>query len=324
MRFVKWHGLGNDYLFTRSATGSLEDAAHLARSLSDRRRGPGADGLVVLGPPSTTEADLKMTIFNADGSDGGVCGNGLRCAAAWTTCEPPEWMSGRDGPQPGVLRIETPAGISTATVEPPSGDTAEDAEVRWMVSVALPPPRFELASVPATPPDRDPGSTIIEEPISELARSADLPEDTRWSLVSTGNPHLIARVEDDATFDAGRMGMVGPTLEHHRWFPERINAHLASVESDRIRIRTWERGSGETTACGTGACAVVASLVRAGRVEADTPHLVSLPGGDLRISWGGGGRDPIHMTGEAVRVCAVEVDDRWIEHDLRGRRPESG
>ena len=124
MNLVKWHGLGNDYLFADARTTSVADAPGLARLLSDRRRGPGADGLIVLGPATTSDADLRMTILNADGSDGGVCGNGLRCAAAWAVSEGLVPDAAQRDLDAGVVRIETPAGVSVATVGTGSASTS--------------------------------------------------------------------------------------------------------------------------------------------------------------------------------------------------------
>ncbi len=319
MNVVKWHGLGNDYLFVEASAVSPDDAPDIARLLSDRRRGPGADGLVLLGPTDRSDADLRMTILNADGSDGGVCGNGLRCAAAWVVSEGRHSIAAGDESENAIVRIETPAGISVATVE-----TASESPFEWTVSVAMPPPRFELVSIPAVVPGRDGGETVVGMPMPALARIAGLPSTSRWSLVSTGNPHLVAWCEDDEDIDRVRLEAIGPGLEVHAWFPARINIHLVTTASDQLRMRTWERGSGETTACGTGACAVVASLVHGGRLAAEETHRVVLPGGELGIAWAGDAESPIRMTGEAVRVASVEVDDRWIECGLRRERHEGG
>lgn len=318
MKLVKWHGLGNDYLFLAGWSERPDDLAGLARVLSRRHHGPGADGLIVLGGPTRTDADLRMEVRNADGSDGGVCGNGLRCAAAWVVSEELVPHAGRVDAACDRVRIETPAGVSAASVE---ADVAGGAAAgRWMVTVELPPPRFELATLPALVPGLEPASEMLEATSVELAAVADLVEDVRWSMVSTGNPHLVARCPRGVSIDGLDLAAFGPVLERLPWFPERVNVHLVDDDSETIRMRTWERGSGVTMACGTGASAVVSSLVRAGRREASATHRVSLPGGDLEIAWSGSPEASIRMAGEAVRVCAIEVDDRWIEEACRRDR----
>ncbi len=321
MRLQKWHGLGNDYLFldTRSHRPAASlDPGPLARILSDRRRGPGADGLILLESSSVSDADLRMSIRNADGSDGGVCGNGLRCAAAWCVADELVPTAARVDGDPDRIRIEIGSGISTASVHPCGGEVG-----RWSVAVDLPPPRLDLAAIPARPFEGGSSGSLRDVPVSELwslvesVRPGAMPEATRWSLVSTGNPHLVARLPDDADLDAIDLATIGPRLEHDSHFPERINAHLATAAPDgAIRLRTWERGSGLTQACGTGACAAVVAFVAAGLRDGGSPVVVRLPGGVLEIAWSGGSDAAIRMTGEAERVARIEIDDRWIERRL--------
>lgn len=316
MNLVKWHGLGNDYLFLDARRDRPADPAMTATVLSDRHRGPGADGLILLGDPSGPDADVRLEIRNADGSDGGVCGNGLRCAAAWVVAEALVPADRRVDALPERVHLETPAGVTIADVESTSAAC-------WMVALDLPAPRFDLVSLPAQVPGRAADDAIVDEAIPDLAAIAGLPESLRWSLVSTGNPHLVARCDDEVSIDAIDLARLGPALERHSWFPARVNVHLVADRGDRIAMRTWERGSGITQACGTGACAVVVALVRSERREPDVSHVVSLPGGDLEIAWSGDPAGSIRMRGEAVRVGAVEVDDRWIEEELR-RRGDGG
>ena len=318
MRFEKWHGLGNDYLFLDARTIELDDQAALARVVSDRRRGPGGDGLILLESPTRTDADVRMSIRNADGSDGGMCGNGLRCLAAWVVADELVVAVARHDRTVDRLRVEVGSGCASVTVDGREADRG-----RWSVAVALPAPHFDLDSIPASSLTDVPAGTVIDMPVPELATMAravlseNLASDILWSLVSTGNPHLIARVPEGVDLDAIDLATLGPRLEHASHFPERINVHVVADPADGpVRMRTWERGSGLTQACGTGACATVAALVAAGRRRPGDPVRVELPGGTLEIAWSGATGDPLHMTGEAVRVARIEVDDRWIERML--------
>ncbi len=331
MRLHKWHGLGNDYLLLDARVEGPEDPATLSRVLSDRRRGPGGDGLILLEKPTRVDADVRMSIWNADGSDGGVCGNGLRCLAAWIVAD--DLLSAGDAVREAdsesvPVRIEIPSGITVADVDL-GGAKAGCASVR----AALPGPRFDPAFVPARPFDGIPAGPVLEADIPDLmtlvttiaeprsGASPLLPEETRWSIVSTGNPHLVARVPGTCDLDKIDLAAIGPRLEHAPHFPSRINVHVVIDAASRpIRMRTWERGSGITQACGTGACAVVAAMVAAGRRDGAGMHEVELPGGTLRVRWSGVADDPIRMTGPAERVARIEVDDRWLERMLAAGR----
>jgi diaminopimelate epimerase len=322
MRFQKWHGLGNDYLFLDARISAPPDPAALARVLSDRRRGPGGDGLILLESPIRADADVRMSIRNADGSDGGMCGNGLRCLAAWVVADELVVATARHDRTVDRLRIEVGSGCASVTVDGREADRG-----RWSVAVALPGPRFELESIPAGAFTGVPGGRVIDLPVPELATiaraaiSEDVASDVTWSLVSTGNPHLVARVPEGVDLDAIDLATLGSRLEHDPHFPDRINVHVVADPADGpVRMRTWERGSGLTRACGTGACATVAALVAAGRRRPGDAVRVELPGGTLEIAWFGATDGSLHMTGEAVRVARIEVDDRWIERMLASDR----
>lgn len=305
MDLVKWHGLGNDYLVLDARSGRPRDADALARRLSDRRRGPGADGLLLVVPPIGTEADFGMTILNADGSDGGVCGNGLRCVAAWAIREGLLEPTSGDSGCP-TFRIETPGGLVEARVEDGAGTP------RATVRLRLPAPRFELSTLPAAIPGRSPEAVVAGESLPRLAEVAGLSESVSWSLVSTGNPHLVAHLADPEDVDRVDLHAIGPRLERHEWFPRRVNVHVAGRRGPAsIRMRTWERGSGVTEACGTGACAVVAASVRLGVARGGEPIDVELPGGRLEIAWAGGPEDALFMRGEAAEVCRIEIAEAF-------------
>ncbi|MHC4808869.1 MAG: diaminopimelate epimerase [Planctomycetota bacterium] len=283
--FVKMHGLGNDYVFIDAHEVAVPDPPAMSRRVSDRRRGIGSDGLILLLPPEA-DGDIRMRMFNADGSEAEMCGNGIRCLVAMAVDR------GRVAPDARRVRVETLAGLREAFVE----DAGAGPVSR--ITVDMGSPSFGPAAVGA-----DPAGLLAIGPGEDEAAARGLhpavagdpdAEARRWWLVSMGNPHAVAFVPDAEAVD---LHAIGPAVERHRAFPARINAHLASVLApDAILMRTWERGSGPTDACGTGACAVAAAAIRAGLVERRVR--VRLPGGELLIDWPEG--RSVRMTGPAV------------------------
>ncbi|WP_191398581.1 diaminopimelate epimerase [Flavonifractor sp. An306] len=261
MRFIKMQGLGNDYIFLNCLEGGPERLPELAAALSDRHFGPGADGLICLFP--SKRGDFAMRMFNADGSEGEMCGNGIRCLGKLIR----DWgLSDRTR-----LVIETRAGLRL--VELLDG-TDRERTVRV-----------------------DMGVPQVGTPLELEAAGR------RWRLtpVSMGNPHGVVFLEN---MDGLDLEMIGPALEKHPAFPGGINVEFVQVSArDRLRMRVWERGSGETLACGTGACAALAAAVSAGRAEPAAQ--VELPGGLLEVRWD---RQSGHMdlTGPAVTVYEGE------------------
>lgn len=260
-RFHKMHGLGNDFVVIDGRKDVVEMTAARAHAIADRHTGIGFDQLILLEPSSI--ADVKMRIFNADGSEVEACGNATRCIALLL-----------DGPadietQGGILHTEPGDASATVTLEQPAFD--------WeLIPLAMP---MDTRDMPV-------GWSELERP----------------AAVNVGNPHVIFFVPD---VDAVPLGDLGPTIEHDPLFPQRINVNVAQVAGDdHIRLRVWERGVGETRACGTGACATAVAAIRAGLVQ--SPVLVSLQGGDLRIEWNDGA--PIRMTGPAAHVFTGEAD----------------
>lgn len=296
--FVKMHGLGNDYVFIDGRNGvELQSSSVIA--ISDRREGVGGDGVVILESPADVANHARMRIFNADGSDGGVCGNGLRCLARWL------WQ---DGFVPeGSIRVETPGGV----VELLAGPALEDGTVQ--VEAAMPSPRLACGEIPARIPGVDPGDPVIQRNACEILPAQDLPATARLTLVSMGNPHAVLILTDAAGIGREELDRmirsVGPKIERHAFFPERINVHLM-IPDDRsgLRMSTWERGSGATRACGTGACAAVVALVAASGPGDGSWREVELPGGRLEISWSGRPSDPVRQRGPAV-----ESFRGWVE-----------
>lgn len=295
MRFVKMHGLGNDYLFVDAFQEPVVDPAALSRLVSDRHRGLGSDGLILVMPPLGTTAQARMRMFNADGSEGEMCGNGIRCLA--------KFMVDRGLSTAQPLRVETGAGeLQLDWVRGGDGMVSE-------VSVSMGEPRLAGKDIPALIEGRSGAEQVVDHPIDLVAFGFD-PKSVReggvvprLTLVSMGNPHAVLRVADP---DAVDLASIGPRFEHHAAFPNRINLHLVRVDDEvSVTMRTWERGSGLTQACGTGACAVcVAGVLGDWHGRSVT---ATLPGGRLDLEWPGPDA-PVRMTGPATMVFECEID----------------
>jgi diaminopimelate epimerase len=269
MRFTKMHGLGNDFIVVDDRAEAPIDWAALARRVCERHTGIGADGILVVQPSRV--ADLRMRLFNADGSEAEMCGNGIRCTALLAAAS--GWGGERIAWETGAGRVVTEL----------RGDR---------VTVDMGPPRFRAADVPVI--------ADTEEVVDAPMRVGD--RDLRITCVGMGNPHCVVVVDD---VDAAPVAELGPMLERHPRFPERTNVEFVQVMSSTgVRQRTWERGVGETNACGTGACASAVALRRLGRVGGSVE--VALRGGDLHIDWEPGG--VVWMTGPAVAVFSGELE----------------
>jgi diaminopimelate epimerase len=271
MRFTKMHGAGNDYVFLDCFTQQVPaDPAALARRMADRRRGIGGDGLILIGP--SLQADGRMRMFNADGSEAEMCGNGIRCVAKYLydhgICRRP------------VLRIETGAGVLRLELE-----IHQDRVAR--VCVDMGPPVLEPERIPTLLT----GNPIADQDFEILGRRIQV------TCLSMGNPHCVVFV--DSATDAWVLGL-GPAIESDPRFPARVNVEFVEVLSrSEVRQRTWERGSGETWACGTGASAVCVAGVLTGRTDRQiVNHLL---GGDLELRWSEQDHH-VYMTGPAVEV----------------------
>jgi diaminopimelate epimerase len=265
--FLKMNGLGNDFVILDGRTQPVAVDAAAARAIADRARGIGFDQLIVLEP--SARADLFMRILNADGSEAGACGNATRCIGRLVMDE-----TGR-----GDAVVETTAGLLSAS----------DAGAWDRVTVDMGAPRLGWAEIPLARPCADTRAV----PFDGSAFAPLLPR--HFSAVSMGNPHAIFFVEDIAAQELGR---IGPLIEHHPLFPERVNVSLAHVTAhDALTLAVWERGAGLTRACGTGACAAAVASHRAGLTGRKVA--VTLPGGTLDIHWqdAGSGTGPVLMTG---------------------------
>jgi diaminopimelate epimerase len=281
MRFTKMHGIGNDYVYVNGFTEKVADPADVARKVSDRHFGIGSDGLILILP--SDKADVRMRMFNIDGSEGEMCGNGIRCVAKYA------YDHGLSKNNP--MRIETGRGVLTLELKTVGGKVDS-------VTVNMGAPIFEPESIPFDP---------------IRAKATGNPRVFRYALegeemevvpISTGNPHSVSFVEDVEKLDLNR---IGPLAERHPAFPKRVNAHWAQVISPReLRMRTWERGSGITWACGTGASAVCVAGVITGRSERKV--LIHLPGGDLNIEWRESDNN-IYKTGPATEVFSGEWNE---------------
>jgi diaminopimelate epimerase len=273
--FTKMHGAGNDYVYVNGFALQIPDPAALARVVSLRRKGIGSDGLILVQPSSV--AAVRMEMYNADGSRGEMCGNGIRCVGKYA------WEHGLARENP--LRVETDAGIKTLELEISNGKVRS-------VDVDMGKPILDPARIPV----RFDAATVIDAPLEVGG------EIHRVTCVSMGNPHCVLFVSDVDELD---LAAVGPRFEHHERFPKRINTEFVQVLSPtEVRMRVWERGSGETAACGTGACAaaVAAALTR----RTGRRVRVHLLGGDLDIDWRS--NDHVSMRGEAVEVFTGELE----------------
>ena len=278
------HGLGNDYVYVNCFTEKIEQPSKLAQIISDRHFGIGSDGLILIGPSET--ADIKMRIFNADGSEAEMCGNGIRCVAKYTydhglvkTSEP--FSIPGQASFPTSLNIETGNGILTV------GLMVDDNDKVNQVCVNMGQPILNPKLIPVNLP----GEKIIEQPINIFGQNLLM------TCVSMGNPHAVFFCDDLDSIDIVELGS---NIEHHNLFPNRINVHFVQINTKAdFSMRTWERGSGVTLACGTGACASCAAAVLTGRQQrVCTAHL---PGGDLCLNWCEED-NCIYMTGPAEEV----------------------
>ena len=275
-KFWKMHGIGNDYIYFDCFDWQPDDPAALAVKLSDRHFSVGGDGVVLI--MRSAVADARMRMFNADGSEGKMCGNAIRCIGKFL-CE-------IKGMQKPVLKVETLSGIKTLSVN------AENGVVR---SVRVDMGAAELR--PSRIPARFEGERAVNVPLVADGK------EYRVTCVSMGNPHCVTFVDDPYSVDLEK---TGPAFEHHAAFPERVNTEFVRVDGrNELTMRVWERGSGETWACGTGACAVATAGVLNGFCDAGAEITVHLRGGDLSVSYT---PEAVYMTGPAAFAFTGEVE----------------
>lgn len=309
VRFVKMHGIGNDYVYLDSYTDpqlmSKKDLPALARAMSDRHTGVGGDGIILVCKPTDRTADVRMRMFNADGSESEMCGNGVRCVA--------KYAYDRLGLRRSPMMVQTGRGVLAIDY------ITEDGKLS-IASVDMGEPIFDAEKVPVELPRPAPGGKVVDFPLGKYIPNSEFDvafggsNGTGWmkdcgledkmTCVSMGNPHLVLFCRDVSRVP---LDVVGPVYENLEIFPNRTNVHFAQVESTTsATMRTWERGAGITRACGTGACAVLVAGVAGGRLARRAQiHLV---GGDLDVRWDEkNGR--VYMTGPAVEVFVGEWPD---------------
>ncbi len=276
MKFTKMQGCGNDYVYVNCFEETVEHPAELAIKVSNRNFGIGSDGLILICPSQV--ADVKMVMYNADGSQSQMCGNGIRCVGKYAYDY--GIVAGKK-----TVTVETPAGIKTLLLET-EGDKVKK------VTVDMGTPIFRAAEIPVLSESEN----VIAQPIFLQGREYEI------TCVSMGNPHAVTVVEST---DAVEIEKLGPEFEHHPMFPERVNTEFIQIlKRNEINMRVWERGSGETLACGTGACASVAACIQNGLTDKEV--LVHLLGGDLQIRLEEKSGH-IFMTGPAVTVFDGEL-----------------
>ncbi len=270
IEFTKYHGLGNDFILIDNRD---QPEPHLtseqAVKVCDRHRGVGADGIIFL-LPAQGNTDYAMRIFNSDGSEPEMCGNGIRCLA--------RFIAELETTETASYRIHTLGGIITPQLKPDS-----------QVTVDMGQPRLQAASIPTTLAQA--GEEVIDQPLSVAEQS--------WlvTCVSMGNPHCITFVEDAAAI---ALETLGPQFEHHSSFPQRTNTEFIQIiQPNYLKMRVWERGAGATLACGTGACAALVAGVLTQRCQERAT--VELPGGPLEIEWLAP-TQPVYMTGPAEKI----------------------
>ncbi|MGH8381646.1 diaminopimelate epimerase [Pseudomonas sp.] len=272
LRFTKMHGLGNDFMVLDLVSQHAHILPKHAKQWGDRHTGIGFDQLLIVEAPSNPEVDFRYRIFNADGSEVEQCGNGARCFARFVL---DKRLTAKKR-----IRVETKGGIIEL-------DVRNDGQI----CVDMGPPRLVPADIPFDAPNQ-----ALSYPLDVAGQHVEL------AAVSMGNPHAVLRVND---INSAPVHELGPQIEHHPRFPQRVNVGFIQViDRHRAQLRVWERGAGETQACGTGACAAAVAAISQGWM--DSPLLIDLPGGRLSIEWGGPGK-PVLMTGPAVRVFEGQV-----------------
>lgn len=276
MKFTKMHGLGNDYVYVNCFEEKIDNPPAVARFVSDRHFGIGSDGLIMINPSKT--ADFEMEMYNADGSRGEMCGNGIRCVA--------KYVYDYGLTDKTQISVETLGGIKYLDL------TVEDGKVS-LAKVDMGKPELEADLIPIIS-ERE---QVIDEPIEVDGKEYHM------TGVSMGNPHAVIYVDDVKGLDLEK---IGPKFENHERFPKRINTEFVHcIDRQTVEMRVWERGSGETLACGTGACAVAVSSILNNLT--DTQVTVKLLGGDLQIEWDRE-KDRVFMTGPATVVFDGVID----------------
>ncbi len=280
MKFTKMQGIGNDYVYVNCFQETVDDPAKTARIVSDRHFGVGSDGLILIKP--SEKADFEMDMYNADGSRGAMCGNGIRCVA--------KYVYDYGLTDQTRITVDTASGVKTLELQVENGKAVR-------VKVDMGAPILEPERIPV----KSEKERVMDAPVSVGGA------EYRMTCVSMGNPHCVVPVED---VDGLEIEKIGPLFENHPMFPDRVNTEFIRVlDRNTVQMRVWERGAGETWACGTGACAVAVACALNGWTEEKV--LVKLRGGDLEIFWDRD-KNTVFMTGPAAVVFEGEIDLRQI------------
>ena len=283
MKFTKMQGIGNDYVYVNCFKEKVEDPREAAIKVSDRHFGIGSDGLILIKPSEV--ADFQMDMYNLDGSQGAMCGNGIRCVAKYVY-------------DYGIVKKEN-ISVSTKSGIKYLDLTVRDGKVA-LVRVNMGSPVLTASQIPVVSSTEE----MINAPLKVNGETYYI------TAVSMGNPHAIVYMTDVDHLDIGE---IGPYFENHMAFPDRVNTEFVEVLDDHtLKMRVWERGSGETLACGTGACAVAVASILNGHVDGEKPVTVKLLGGDLEIFWDRQ-ENLVYMTGPAATVFDGEIDLSFLE-----------
>jgi len=275
MKFTKMHGIGNDYVYVNCFKEEVKNPEAVAKMVSDRHFGIGSDGLILIKP--SQKADFQMDMYNADGSQSAMCGNGIRCVA--------KYVYDYGLTDKIQISVDTKSGVKYLDLTVEDGKTV-------LIKVNMGAAQLAAAKIPILSEKNQ----VIDEPIEVNGK------EYRMTGVSMGNPHAVIYMDDIKGLDIEK---IGPEFEHHPCFPERINAEFVRViDEQTVEMRVWERGSGETLACGTGACAVAVASILNGYTKDEVT--VKLLGGDLYIQWDRE-NNLVYMTGPAAVVFDGEI-----------------
>lgn len=283
MKFTKMHGIGNDYVYVNCFEETVSDPSAVAKFVSDRHFGIGSDGLILIRPSDT--ADCEMDMYNLDGSQGAMCGNGIRCVA--------KYVYDHGIVKKKEITVATKSGIKHLSLSTKDGKVS-------LVKVNMGSPILTANQIPVV----SDAEQVISQPLDVNGTVYQI------TAVSMGNPHAIVYMDDLENLD---IASVGPQFENHIAFPDRTNTEFVKViDRQTLQMRVWERGSGETLACGTGACAVAVASTLNGLVDEEVPITVRLLGGDLQIFWNRQ-ENLVYMTGPATTVFEGEIDLSFLE-----------
>ena len=278
MKFTKMHGIGNDYVYVNCFEETIDNPEEVSIKISDRHFGIGSDGLVMIMP--SDKADFRMRMFNADGSEGNMCGNATRCIG--------KYVYDNHLTEKKEITLETRSGIKYLTLYPENGKVQT-------VLVDMGKAILNPASIPM----KAEGEEFISKPVEVNGKNVNI------TAVSMGNPHAVTFVDDVESLDLEK---IGPDYENHPLFPERVNTEFAKIIDDHtVMMRVWERGSGETWACGTGACACAVACVKNGFFPYDKEITVKLRGGDLYITYKNDGTVLMRGPAETVFTGSIEI-----------------